>query len=202
LEAKTRQVIVFTHDLVFLKLLLEESEDKTVECLNQYIRRSSDASGLTSADLPWMAMRVKDRLGVLRQRWQAADKLSRTGDAPGYERDAREIYALIRETWEQATGEVLLHDVIERYRPSVETKKARVLHDITEEDCAALDSGMTECSKWMRGHDHPPADGTPFPEPTELLKRVDELDEWAQRIRKRREGKKATPSTAKSPSAI
>lgn len=190
LEAKTRQVIVFTHDLLFLKLLLEGAEQQGVGCQNQYVRRGSDASGLVSADLPWVAMRVKDRLGVLRQRWQAAEKLSRTGDSDGYERDAREIYALIRETWEQATGEVLLHDVIERYRPSIETQRVRVLHDITEEDCTAVDTGMSECSRWMLGHDHPPADGSPFPQPAELCKRIDELEEWVQRIRKRREATK------------
>lgn len=190
IEAKARQVIVFTHDLVFLKLLLDESEQQGVGCEHQYVRRGSDASGIASADLPWPAMRVKERLGVLRQRWQAAEKLSRIDAGDGYEHDAREIYALLRETWEQATGEVLLHDVIERYRPSIETKKVRVLHDITEDDCAAVDTGMTECSKWMRGHDHPPADGAPFPQSAELCKRIDELEEWVQRIRKRREATK------------
>lgn len=85
---------------------------------------------------------------------------------------------------------MLLSDVIERYRASNETKKVRHLHDITEDDCVAVDAGMSECSRWMRGHDHPPADGTPFPKPTELQKRIDDLDGWCQRIRKRREGKK------------
>lgn len=107
-----------------------------------------------------------------------------------YEREAGEVYALLRETWEQAIGEVLLHDVIERYRPSVETKRVKVLYDITAEDCGAVETGMTECSRWMRGHDHPPADGTPFPQPAALSKRIDDLDQWVQKIRKRRDGKK------------
>ena len=38
-EAKTRQVIVFTHDLSFLRLLLDESEKQGVACENQYVRR-------------------------------------------------------------------------------------------------------------------------------------------------------------------
>ncbi len=188
LEAETRQVIVFTHDLVFLKLLRDESERQGIACEHQYVRRDGEASGFSSADLPWVAMRVKERLGVLRQRWQAAEKLTEGVDA--YERKAREIYALLRETWEQAIGEVLLHDIIERYRPSIETKKVKVLHDITQDDCAAVETGMTECSRWMLGHDHPSADGTSFPQPAELFKRIDDLDQWVNRIRKRREGKK------------
>lgn len=190
LAAKTRQVIVFTHDLVFLKLLLEDSEQQGVGCQHQYVRRGGEASGIASADLPWVAMRVKERLGVLRQRWQAVEKLSRTDGSDSYEREAREVYALLRETWEQAIGEVLLHDVIERYRPSIETKRVKVLYDITEEDCSAVATGMTECSRWMRGHDHPSADGTPFPQPADLSKRIDDLDQWVQKIRKRRDGKK------------
>jgi hypothetical protein len=136
-------------------------------------------------------MRVKDRIGVLRARWQEAEKLARTAGADAYEREAHDIYGMLREAWEQGVGEVLLSDVIERYRASIETKKVRHLHDITEGDCVAVDAGMSECSRWMRGHDHPPADGTPLPKPAELQKCIEELDVWCQKIRKRREGKKS-----------
>lgn len=189
-EAKARQVIVFTHDLVFLKLLLEECGQQDVTSQHQYVRRA-ESSGICSAELPWVAMRVKERLGVLRAQWQEAEKLFRTKGPDAYEREAREICGLLREAWEQAVGEVLLNDVIERYRPSIETKKARHLHDIVPEDCVALEAGMTECSRWMRGHDQSPADGAPFPKPADLLKQIGDLDDWVQRIRKRREAKKA-----------
>ena len=191
LEAKTRQVIVFTHDILFLKLLLDEAGHQDVPYQHQYLRRDNESSGICSPSLPWVAMKVKDRIGVLRARWQESEKISRTAGADAYEREARDVYGMLREAWEQGVGEVLLFDVIERYRPSIETKKVRYLHDITEDDCAAVDAAMTECSRWMRGHDQPPADGTPFPKPAELQKRIEELDGWCQRIRKRRDGKKS-----------
>jgi hypothetical protein len=189
-EAKARQVIVFTHDLVFLKCLLAESDRLDVRFKHQYVRRDGGASGLCSEELPWFAMRVNDRIGVLRNRWQTTEKISRTQGADTYERDGREIYGLLREAWEQAVAEVLLNDVIERYRPSIETKNVRPLHDISEEDCVAVDDGMAECSRWIRGHDQAAADGTPFPTPAELEKRIEDLDAWVKRIRKRRESKK------------
>jgi len=191
LEARSRQVIVFTHDMLFVRLLLDECERLSVQFLHQYIRRDGTGSGICSPDLPWVAMRVKERLGILRARWQAAEKASRTDGPDGYEREGRDIYGLLREAWEHAVGEILLNDVLERYRPSIETKKVRHLHDITEEDCAAVEAAMTECSRWIRGHDHPPADGTPFPKPDDLKKLIQDLDDWIQRIRKRREGKKS-----------
>ncbi len=189
-EAKSRQVIVFTHDLVFLRLLMKECENSTIKAQHQYVRRDGSGAGMCSPELPWVAMPLRDRIGRLRVLWQAADKISRTTGADAYEKEAREIYGMLREAWEQAVEEVLLNDVIERYRHSIETKKLRQLHDITQEDCTAVEAGMTECSRWIRGHDHPAANGAPFPKPADLKQRIDDLDSWSQAVRKRREGKK------------
>lgn len=184
-EATARQVIVFTHDILFLRLLLDECNRQNVSCHHQYVRREGQA-GISSPDLPWIAMGVKDRIGTLRKRWQEAEKLFRTAGADTYEHEARDIYGLLREAWEQAVSEVLLNDVVERYRHSIETHKVRHLHDITQDDCRMVDDAMTECSRWMRGHDQPPANGAPFPKPADLQKCVQDLDDWVQRIRKRR----------------
>ncbi|MCU1287169.1 MAG: hypothetical protein JWO13_3519 [Acidobacteriales bacterium] len=187
-EAGKRQVIVFTHDILFLRLLLNEAEAQSVPCEKQYVRRDEQV-GICSPDLPWIAMLVKDRIGKLRVRWQEAEKLQRTVGNEAYEGVARDIYGLLRETWEKAISEVLLNEVVERYRPSIETHRLRPLHDISEEDISTVDKEMTECSRWIRGHDHPPADGTPFPNPSELKERIDNLDAWIKAIRKRREKK-------------
>jgi hypothetical protein len=188
-ESQHRQVIVFTHDILFLRFLLNECEDQDVEYQHQYIRREEGGSGICSADLPWIAMPIKERIGKLREGLQAAEKVLRIDGSEAYERYARELYGLLREAWEQAVSEVLLNDVVARYRHSIETKKVKVLHDITGDDYKTIDDAMTETSRWMRGHDHPPADGTPVPRPPELQKRITELDEWVKAIRKRREGR-------------
>jgi hypothetical protein len=184
-EASKRQVIVFTHDLLFLRLLLDEASRQGVDCQNQYVRRDGQA-GICSPDLPWIAAPVKERIGKLRVRWQDADKLQRTSSLEAYESAAREMYGLLRETWEKAVSEVLLNDVVERYRPSIETHKLRHLHDITQGDIEIVEKAMTECSRWIRGHDHPPADGTPVPGPAELKQRIDELENWVKAVRQRR----------------
>lgn len=183
--AKERQVIIFTHDLVFLKILTSEAESQAVPIQHQYIRREGQA-GVCSADMPWVAMNVRARLGVLRKRWQAAEALFRASGLAIYEPVARDLFGLLREAWEDAISEVLLNDVIERYRPSIETKRVAPLHDIQEADCRAVNEGMTACSRWIRGHSEAAADGSPFPEPAELKERIDDLDNWVAAIRKRR----------------
>jgi hypothetical protein len=184
-EAKHRQVIVFTHDLLFLRNLLDICSRQKVPCQHQYVRRDGQI-GISSPELPWIAMPTKDRIGKLHCLWQAAEKLFRTSGPDAYERQAREIYAFTREAWEQGVSEVLLNDVVERYRTSIQTQKVKVLFDITEDDCRIVEDGMAECSRWMRGHVEPAADSTPFPRPPHLQKCIHDLDDWVQTIRKRR----------------
>lgn len=188
-EAKVRQVIVFTHDLLFLRALMDEAEKQDVPLTHQYVRREGQ-SGICSPDLPWVAMKVSARQGVLRKRWQDADATLRKQGQAAYEPQAREIFGMLRETWERGVGEILMNDAVERYRPSIETKRIAVLHDITTKDCEIVENEMTTCSKWIRGHDAAMADGTPLPTPAEVKARIDELDGWVKTITDRRKKKK------------
>ena len=186
-ESKSRQVVVFTHDIVFLLALSEHAEKLGVDLKHQYLRRDNINAGLSSQRLCWAAMKVKDRLGYLRELWQSADKLHRDGQQQEYERNASYIYGLLREAWERAVEEVLLAGIVERYRNSIQTQQARHLADICERDCKDLDAGMTRCSKWLTGHDQAAAENAPFPEPSELQGDIKALDDWVQEIRKRRQ---------------
>lgn len=185
-EAKARQVIVFTHDIVFLLCLKEEAEKAGVALKPQYVRREGSNAGISAHRLPWPAMNVRDRIGYLNDLWQGADKLYRDGKQSDYERDAARIYGLLREAWERAVEEVLLNGVVERYRNSIQTNRAKHLHDVSEDDCRKLEAGMTKCSKWLIGHDHAAAENAPFPNAGELQQDIAALNSWVDSIRKRR----------------
>lgn len=185
-ESKTGQVIVFTHDIVFLISLVRLAEEVGTECKHQHLRRESLGAGVCSPELPWVAMKVKDRVGALRNLLQRAEKVNRTGSRVDYEREALMIYGLMREAWERGLEEVLLGGVVERYRPSIQTLRARYLSDITEEDCKALDAGMTKCSRWLPGHDQAAAENAGVPDPAELKIDIDALETWVTTISKRR----------------
>lgn len=185
-EAKTRQVIVFTHDVVFLLLLKQFSEEEGVEQLDQHVRQLSKGAGVCAEELPWVAMPVKKKIGHLKNEWQAADKLFRDGHQAAYEKEAKYLYGLLREAWERALEEVLLGGVVERFRPGIQTQQIGTIADITAEDCQTLDAAMAKCSKWLPGHDQAAAARAPVPEPAELGADIGALESWVATIRKRR----------------
>jgi hypothetical protein len=185
-EAETRQVVVFTHDIVFLLALVRFADEVGAPCQHQHLRREAFGTGVSSLELPWVAMKVRDRLGVLRSMWQRAEKLYRTACRDDYEREAILIYGRLREAWERGLEEILLGGVVERYRPSVQTQQAKHLSDITDGDCNALEAGMTKCSRWLPGHDQAPAEGVALPDPNELKADIEALDTWVKTILRRR----------------
>ena len=185
-EAKKRQVIVFTHDVVFLLLLRQLSGEHGVDHVDQHVRQLSRGAGVCAEELPWVALSVTKRIGHLRKLMQEADKLHRDGHQDAYEREASTIYGLLREAWERALEEVLLDGVVERYRPSVQTRQVTSIADITLEDCKAVEQAMTKCSKWLPGHDQAPAARAEHPEPAVLKADIEALNEWISTIRGRR----------------
>lgn len=185
-EAKTRQVVVFTHDIVFLLLLRQFAEKDEVGQLDQHVRQLAKGAGVCTEELPWVAMRVGKKIGYLKNEWQSLDKLFRDGHQGAYEKDAKYLYGLLREAWERALEEVLLEGIVERFRPGVETKQIGKIADITADDCRAVDAAMTKCSRWLPGHDQAAAARAPVPEPVELQADLKALEDWVGAIRARR----------------
>jgi energy-coupling factor transporter ATP-binding protein EcfA2 len=184
-EAKKRQVIVFTHDVVFLLLLKQYAAAEAVEQFDQHIRNQSRGAGVCAEELPWVAMPVKKKIGYIRKEWQAADKLERTGEQDRYEKEAKYLYGMLREAWERAIEEILLNNVVERFQVGVQTQRLKAV-DIDAQDYAAIESGMAKCSKWLPGHDKAAADRAPMPPAAELKADIEVLETWIAAVRKRR----------------
>ncbi|WP_311982487.1 AAA family ATPase [Bradyrhizobium japonicum] len=185
-ESEVRQVIVFTHDVVFLLFLKQIAEELKVGQLDQHIRQLSKGAGVCVEELPWVAMPVKKKIGYLKNAHQAADKLYRNGHQDAYEKDAKHAYGLLREAWERALEEVLLGGIVERFRPSIQTQQVAMVADVTAEDCRELDAAMAKCSRWLTGHDQAAAARAPVPEPGELKGDIEALENWVDAIRRRR----------------
>lgn len=187
-KAKDRQVIIFTHDLSFCHSLERHSKELGVAKADRYVSQNpAIGAGVSTGDVSWVTLPVSKRIKFLRRELQDAEKMRRDGKQHLYEKNAGYIYGLLREAWERAVEEILLGGVVERYRPEIHTKKADGLLDIKPDDCKSLNSAMTECSKWLIGHDQPAAAREPVPEPSALKNEIDKLDDWVSGINRRRE---------------
>ena len=140
----------------------------------------------SASKLPWVAMPIKAKIGYLKKELQEAGKLHRDGHQDAYEKEAKNLYGLLREAWERALEEVLLCKIVERYRPGVQTQQIAKIADVTDEDCRLVESAMTKSSRWLRGHDQAAAARAPVPGPDELKADIEALETWVKAVNKRR----------------
>ena len=181
--AKTRPVLVFTHDLVFLWMLQRASNAKSVALAPRYFRRDETGTGLISEDSPWDGQNVTTRVNTLKQMGQGLSKLA-AGDRPKYERELRQFYGKLRDTWERAVEEILFNGAIRRFGQEVQTLRLKKLYLVTEKQMKDFEAGMTKASEWIQGHDHPAALALPVPEPAEALADLAALELWVKEIKK------------------
>ena len=154
-ESLERQVVVFTHDIVFYKYLLECVDQITGASVKQIrLDRNRKHTGLVDNTPPWDALPIKARIGQLNAAYQTLEKVDRTGTELEYSQHCYGFYNLLREAWERLVEEKLLNNVITRFGRSIQTQRLNKLIDnITQEDYAAVDSGMSHCSTFFQGHD-------------------------------------------------
>lgn len=179
-EAAQRQVVVFTHDLVFLFALIQAAERMAQPYQTQWLHRVNAGTGHVEDELPWAASNTQRRIGWLKNAWQEAEKVHRTQGAAAYEPLAARLYARLRQTWERAVEEVLINGAVERFKPGIETKRLARLCLIKPDDIKTIEDGMTKTSRWEGGHDHAAAAGEPFPEPEAVKKDIDTLEGWVK----------------------
>jgi hypothetical protein len=185
-EAKVRQVIVFTHDLVFLKMLHEHATREDAELGELHLTRTGISAGICLDGPPWYGMKVKDRVKVLNARCQDLAAFRKTATDEDYLPKARRMYGLLRETWELAVEEVVLNGVVVRFGRGVSTKPLQKLTDITVDDYRAVELGMDRTSAVLTGHDKAGAINDAIPEPAEIQADIKALADLVKVIRGRR----------------
>jgi hypothetical protein len=185
-EAERRQIIILTHDLVFLHVLLEAATKINLKPEVSHMIREARGSGINLDGVPWVAMPVKKRIGYLKAQLQQAGSVFRKIGVDAYEPMGRHIYGLLRETWERSVEEILLGQVIVRFGREIQTNRLRYVTDIKEDDIKIVDCNITKCSCFMQGHDQAAAVNEKVPPPDELNKDVETLESWVDSMRPRR----------------
>ena len=184
-EARHRQVIVFTHDIVFVHDLKDHADRVSVGCELRGLRRSSSGTGVVEDGHPWVVKRVEARLDELTKRARAAKLHADSGDEKRYSDDAQNIYNDLRATWERALEEVAFQRTVVRHRDYIDSKNLTKVSALTLADCAEFRKHFKKCSDVISAHDSSPGRDPEPPEPTELLADIKALADWVAALRVR-----------------
>ncbi|MCH7993348.1 MAG: hypothetical protein IIB57_02780 [Planctomycetes bacterium] len=105
-ESKFRQVIVFTHDIVFMLSLVDHADKSGQNVKHQTVRRGATLAGLSEHGPPYIGMKVSDRIRYLKNLLQAAGVLHRENKPKEYDQAGTDIYEHLRQAWERGIEEV------------------------------------------------------------------------------------------------
>lgn len=200
LEAKTRQVLVFSHDNTFVHYLYEQKtlmdlEDRAngtdeagfVALHYLHITRSAAGAGMVTDAEHWRHVPVKERIGRLKARVQSARSLLAAGEDIRYEKEAKDIVGGIRETWESFVEQELLDGIVMRHERAVHTQRLKRILDLNESDIATVTLGMSIESRYMTGHASPVSGGTTIGNPDWLVVQITRLSEFRAVVLRRRQ---------------
>ncbi|MBU1286143.1 MAG: AAA family ATPase [Alphaproteobacteria bacterium] len=184
-EAAERQVIVFTHDLIFVNDLKQMANDGDIPVGLAHLRRGIQGVGIVNESLPWEAASMRSRIDGLEKAARAAQKLHDTMDDFAYRSAAYDFYSKLRSTWERGLEDVLFSGVVLRHRDYINTKGLHRVAALNSDDVKAVERGFGKCSDYIDAHDPSRGrDGAP-PDPAELFADLASLEIWERDLRVR-----------------
>ena len=187
-ESFNRQVVVFTHDIVFYKLLLEAAEAQGANHgSNALVRTRKGLAGIVKDTPPWDALPIAKRIKVLKAELRGLKKVDVNGTDDEFRRLSREFYSRLRESWERLVEEKLLNKVVNRFERGVQTQRLKRLIDITPDDISKVDNAMSKCGTYFTGHDSAPAIGDPYPAIEEIEQDLAVIEAFTNELQTKRQ---------------
>lgn len=184
-EAEHRQIIVFTHDLIFVNDLDDMAEKKKRPVHLITVARGKAGAGVVSEGLPWKGKSVEDRIDKLEKDARAAEKLSDDNKEDEYKKEAADIYSRLRASWERALEEIAFSRVVQRHRDYIDPKTLKKVSVLTDADCDAFQTGYKKCCNVTDAHDPSSGRNADAPPPKEMLQDIQALKDWAASLRDR-----------------
>ena len=190
-----RQVIVFTHNIVFHHMLWTEARRVGVGQHREWMSSTGNNHfGLIDESRwPWQMKNVSARLHEITQDFDTL-----TGS--GYDHTDQKfrpanisLYTKMRETWERIIEEVLFNNVVQRFRREIMTMSLEQACVNPSADYPVIFEGMKRCSHYS-GHD-PASDLPPdLPESDRIAHDIKSLKDFAGEAIERRKRLRKAPS--------
>lgn len=185
-EAKKRQVIVLTHDTVFLSELLDEIGRQDAPHLIHHLECRNGFPGYISAGLPWEHKSYDDRIDKLEK--VQRDMSKNWQDYPNEKDRAmmREQYSLLRATIERVVQDVVLNGVVKRYDQYVRVENLKGLVGLDQGDHDEICRLYRMCHDIVSAHDPSSAKNASVPDAHQLGEDIKALKAVVKRVKDKR----------------
>jgi energy-coupling factor transporter ATP-binding protein EcfA2 len=184
-EATNRQVIVFTHDLVFVNDLNDLATKAGAPLRLSTLSRGAAGAGMVSDGLPWKAQRVEDRIDKLEKDARAAKALYDNNQDEEYANEVAKLYNALRASWERGLEDIAFFRVVQRHRDYINAKDLKKVSVLSEADCDAFAAGYKKCCDIVDAHDPSTGRNASPPPPADVLLDLQALKDWAASLRAR-----------------
>lgn len=198
-EARKRQVIIFTHDTVFLGELRDVIEQHKLDHLIHHLEWMGDRPGRVSPGLPWGHKSYKERVDTLEKEQKALEK-----NWPAYPNEdesakMRHAYSLLRATVERVIQDVVFNGVVQRYRDWIRVDHLNEVVGFTAAEYQEIARLHKACCDVIDAHDASSAKNAPVPNARQLGKDIADLKAVVEAIKARRKQGSTTAAPAASP---
>lgn len=185
-ESKDRQVVVFTHDTVFLGEIRGAIEQTGVGNRICHLEWASGRPGNVCESLPWEHQSYKERLDCLDKGQSALSRAWSPYPNESQRSQMRDQYDLLRATIERVVQDIVFNGVIDRYRDWMKVGKLQGVAGFTPDECSEIMRLHKKCSDVVKAHDHSSSKNSPVPDPTQLAQDIAGLRAVIQSILARR----------------
>jgi hypothetical protein len=165
-ESTHRQVIVFTHDIIFFNELCREADELGIEPVTIALFSDKKVAGrIDVGGVSWKGAKVNKRIGRIKDAFAPLPKLHQSSPAQ-YEMSVKNLYGRLRDTYERIVEEIIFCEIVQRGVDVVQTQRLRMVH-LSHSLAIRFHEGMTKAN--THSHDNPASETIPVPEPAEFL---------------------------------
>lgn len=174
-EAADRQIIVFTHDIVFLHDLVAGADQYSVPIELRRVQSNRDNCGFVNEGLPWIAQKTLPRIDELEKRARATRGDFDAHNDDEYERLIFGLYGDMRATVERAVEEKLFLGIVVRHQDYISLGNLKKVSTITLDHCERLQKLFKRCCDITSAHDRASLRNFGVPTPDDALDDLVEL---------------------------
>jgi len=183
-EGAKRQVIIFTHDIVFTTAVMYAAKTTDIPITGRSIQRFGDNPGLAVDEIPWKAANVSQSIDALEKELSQIYKTRQSKTTEEYAQVARTLYSKMRATWENAIEQVVFQGTVRRFNAHVRINPNIMKVTVFDAaDCKSLLGAHKKCCDITEAHSNIAATNVPVPEPDQIAQDLNALRDWVNRIR-------------------